>query len=472
MTARRSIVGLDGADLGVVNALGAARLPALHALMRRGAFAALESVEPPATLPNWTTFLTGVDPGAHGVFDFTTAPRVPRAVHRGHRARGADRRAHARSRSGSRAHASAFPATCPPERLAHGVFISGWDSPVAFEADRSFVWPRSSLRRDRRALRRRCDSTTSTSSAAEPARSWHAALRDGARRGASSERQSSREWLLARREWDRSSRCTSARATRPLTTCGACTTELAAAARRRERGGGGRARAGLRGARPRARPPRRRGGRATARGHGRQRSRLGRELRPRALPEPSARRGRAPRVSRGAPARSRIAGGLKEARAHAHPAAPTRPALPSRAERCFRACSSRAPGTAAIDFARTSAFSDELNYFPSVSLNVRGREPRGIGRAARRAGDATRVEKALLAVRDPWSGEAVVDAVIPREELYRGPHVERAPDLVVRCALTESGHSVNVQPSGGPGPTFRSARAGRAPRQEGTNATG
>ena len=40
--------------------------------MAQGAHGALESVQPPATLPNWTTFLTGVDPARHGVFDFTT----------------------------------------------------------------------------------------------------------------------------------------------------------------------------------------------------------------------------------------------------------------------------------------------------------------------------------------------------------------------------------------------------------------
>ena len=72
MTARHLVIGLDGADLDVVRALGRARLPALFAAMERGAFAHLESVQPPATLPNWTTFLTGTDPGVHGVFDFTT----------------------------------------------------------------------------------------------------------------------------------------------------------------------------------------------------------------------------------------------------------------------------------------------------------------------------------------------------------------------------------------------------------------
>ena len=72
MTARHLIVGLDGADLELVYALGRQRLPQLFALMDRGVFAHQESVKPAATLPNWTTFLTGVGPGRHGVFDFTT----------------------------------------------------------------------------------------------------------------------------------------------------------------------------------------------------------------------------------------------------------------------------------------------------------------------------------------------------------------------------------------------------------------
>ncbi|MBW2548545.1 MAG: alkaline phosphatase family protein [Deltaproteobacteria bacterium] len=66
MTARALVVGLDGFDLKLVHQFGPEHLPNLHALMARGVFAALESVQPPATLPNWTTFLTGVDPARHG----------------------------------------------------------------------------------------------------------------------------------------------------------------------------------------------------------------------------------------------------------------------------------------------------------------------------------------------------------------------------------------------------------------------
>ena len=44
MSARALVVGLDGFDLGIVQELGPERLPQIHALMARGAFAALSLV--------------------------------------------------------------------------------------------------------------------------------------------------------------------------------------------------------------------------------------------------------------------------------------------------------------------------------------------------------------------------------------------------------------------------------------------
>ena len=140
MTARHLVIGLDGADLDVVRALGPARLPAIFAAMERGAYAHLESVQPPATLPNWTTFLTGVDPGTHGVFDFTTR-RGYRVRFTAGTVREAPTIAARLDALGLACACVGFPATWPPERLSHGIFVSGWDAPVAFEADRSFVWP-------------------------------------------------------------------------------------------------------------------------------------------------------------------------------------------------------------------------------------------------------------------------------------------------------------------------------------------
>ena len=56
------------------------------------------------------------------------------------------------------------------------------------------------------------------------------------------------------------------------------------------------------------------------------------------------------------------------------------------------------------------------------------------------------VRAALLDTRDPWSGEPVFANVIPREELFEGPHLERAPDLLLDLHL-DDGYSYNLMPS-------------------------
>ena len=52
-----------------------------------------------------------------------------------------------------------------------------------------------------------------------------------------------------------------------------------------------------------------------------------------------------------------------------------------------------------------------------------------------------------MAVRDPWTGARVVEQVWRREELFEGPWLERAPDLVLQLAL-DAGYSYNLMPSG------------------------
>src|SRR4030095_8241516 len=110
--------------------------------MRMGSYAHLESVRPPATLPNWTTFLTGVNPGVHGVFDFTVRDGYS-VRFKGGTLRVCPTLFEHLDRLGLSCASVGFPATWPPPRLRHGVFISGWDAPVAFESDSSFIWPRA-----------------------------------------------------------------------------------------------------------------------------------------------------------------------------------------------------------------------------------------------------------------------------------------------------------------------------------------
>jgi predicted AlkP superfamily phosphohydrolase/phosphomutase len=65
------VIGLDAATFEVMDPLiEAGRLPNLARLMRDGAGGALRSTVPPLSAPAWTTFLTGLNPGHHGVYDF------------------------------------------------------------------------------------------------------------------------------------------------------------------------------------------------------------------------------------------------------------------------------------------------------------------------------------------------------------------------------------------------------------------
>jgi len=65
------IVGLDGASFDYIGPLAATgRLPNLRGLMESGVSACLRSTYPPISAPAWITFMTGERPARHGVFEF------------------------------------------------------------------------------------------------------------------------------------------------------------------------------------------------------------------------------------------------------------------------------------------------------------------------------------------------------------------------------------------------------------------
>jgi predicted AlkP superfamily phosphohydrolase/phosphomutase len=82
------VFGIDGADFDVVEELLAAgRMPTLARLRAAGAYGPLRSTEPPITPVAWSTFLTGLQPASHGIFNFSTNPfrggfRIESAAHR------------------------------------------------------------------------------------------------------------------------------------------------------------------------------------------------------------------------------------------------------------------------------------------------------------------------------------------------------------------------------------------------------
>ncbi len=82
-----------------------------------------------------------------------------------------------------------------------------------------------------------------------------------------------------------------------------------------------------------------------------------------------------------------------------------------------------------LDWNRTKAYGLGIN---SLYLNIKGREPEG---TVQPGDDADRLRDELIqrltAVTDPQSGEQVITKVLKPEQIYSGPYVETAPDLIV-----------------------------------------
>lgn len=65
------LVGLDGATFALLRPwVEEGHLPMLARMMREGAWGPLASTIPPSTPPAWTSMVTGVYPGRHGIFGF------------------------------------------------------------------------------------------------------------------------------------------------------------------------------------------------------------------------------------------------------------------------------------------------------------------------------------------------------------------------------------------------------------------
>ena len=73
MAAKFVLLGIDGADWKIIDALAAeGALPNLAKMKEEGSHASLRSTIPPLTAPAWNSIFTGVNPGKHGIFSFAT----------------------------------------------------------------------------------------------------------------------------------------------------------------------------------------------------------------------------------------------------------------------------------------------------------------------------------------------------------------------------------------------------------------
>jgi predicted AlkP superfamily phosphohydrolase/phosphomutase len=89
-----------------------------------------------------------------------------------------------------------------------------------------------------------------------------------------------------------------------------------------------------------------------------------------------------------------------------------------------------------IDWKNTQAYFDENPYFPVLRVNVKGRQPKGIvepGRAYEEVRD--RLIQELEAWRHPETGERLIEKAYRREEVYSGECLEEAADVIPKWAL-------------------------------------
>ncbi len=90
--------------------------------------------------------------------------------------------------------------------------------------------------------------------------------------------------------------------------------------------------------------------------------------------------------------------------------------------------------TPAPDWSKSRAYTSVVSTGEGVSLALRGREPQGIVDPERYAEEREALAEALRNFRDPDTGARPFLSVRPREEVLSGPHLDRMPDLLLEPA--------------------------------------
>jgi predicted AlkP superfamily phosphohydrolase/phosphomutase len=124
------IIGLDGATFDLIKPWAAeGKLPTFERLLQQGVHGELTSTIPPVTAPAWTSFMTGKNPGKHGLYHFIEPrPGSYEMRYTNARSRLAKTIWQILNESGISVGVLNVPMTYPPDRL-NGYMISGMDSP-------------------------------------------------------------------------------------------------------------------------------------------------------------------------------------------------------------------------------------------------------------------------------------------------------------------------------------------------------
>jgi predicted AlkP superfamily phosphohydrolase/phosphomutase len=123
------IIGLDGVTLELIRPwVEEGILPTFKRLMQEGAWGPLRSVMPPVTPAAWSSFITGANPGKHGIYDFTSRQEGYEFGLVNSTLRQAPSLWGLASQAGKRVIVYNVPVTYPPERV-NGLMVSGLMTP-------------------------------------------------------------------------------------------------------------------------------------------------------------------------------------------------------------------------------------------------------------------------------------------------------------------------------------------------------
>jgi predicted AlkP superfamily phosphohydrolase/phosphomutase len=85
-----------------------------------------------------------------------------------------------------------------------------------------------------------------------------------------------------------------------------------------------------------------------------------------------------------------------------------------------------------VDWGKSRAYSFG-RHLGSIYVNLEGREPQGIVKpGAEYEAVRDEIEELARGFCDPRTGRPLIGEVLRREDVYTGPHVEHAPDIILR----------------------------------------
>jgi predicted AlkP superfamily phosphohydrolase/phosphomutase len=83
------------------------------------------------------------------------------------------------------------------------------------------------------------------------------------------------------------------------------------------------------------------------------------------------------------------------------------------------------------DWSNTQVYLIPEYEFSGISINLKGREPQGVVEQKEYEKLRDHIIRELYNIKDPENNERIIENALKREEVYYGPYLDKAPDILV-----------------------------------------